>query len=187
MRHTQQVARYWATDNKGRNIEAKVIELPEERNANTQDFWAEIEELRHTFKLLQQAGGHRNVVRFAYISETESRLNLLYEYCPAGSIWHRYTTPDRAPIPDADARRYTRHILNGLVWVHSHDVVHGSLKCLNVVLSNSGVAKLTDFGAVPEPHPVDYPRCTAPLWIAPETLHDHVRTKPVGFPGHDLF
>ena len=41
---------------------------------------------------------------------------------------------------------YTKHILQGLYYLHAHNVVHGDIKGANVLVDNHGVCKLADFG-----------------------------------------
>ncbi|DAZ96900.1 TPA: hypothetical protein N0F65_008911 [Lagenidium giganteum] len=54
-------------------------------------------------------------------------------------------------IPDAATRTQRRwellvQAVQGLQYLHKHDVVHGNLKCSNVLVSRSEQAKLADFG-----------------------------------------
>ena len=45
------------------------------------------------------------------------------------------------------ARKYCRAILEGLSYLHSEDIVHGDLKCANVLVTVDGVPKIADFGS----------------------------------------
>lgn len=48
--------------------------------------------------------------------------------------------------PFADRRRLVRQVAEGLIYLHSQDVVHGDLKGGNVLVDTSGDAALCDFG-----------------------------------------
>ncbi|KAG9005044.1 hypothetical protein FRB94_001867 [Tulasnella sp. JGI-2019a] len=48
--------------------------------------------------------------------------------------------------PFADRRRLVRQVAEGLIYLHSQDVVHGDLKGGNVLVDSSGDAALCDFG-----------------------------------------
>uniref|UniRef100_A0A6N2MX91 mitogen-activated protein kinase kinase kinase n=1 Tax=Salix viminalis TaxID=40686 RepID=A0A6N2MX91_SALVM len=54
----------------------------------------------------------------------------------------------RAPlnVNESQVSDYTRQILQGLRYLHSSKVVHGDLKCANILVTESGRVKLADFG-----------------------------------------
>jgi serine/threonine protein kinase len=51
------------------------------------------------------------------------------------------------PLIDYDARRrIARGIIRGLAYMHSNGVTHADMKPQNILLTDSGTAKITDFG-----------------------------------------
>ena len=50
------------------------------------------------------------------------------------------------PLPVAEATRLMREILAGLGAIHAAGIIHRDVKSQNVLISRSGIAKLTDFG-----------------------------------------
>jgi mitogen-activated protein kinase kinase kinase len=66
------------------------------------------------------------------------------EYCP-GSL-ERILSQGR--IQDEEIlKKYTHHILRGLDYLHSHEIVHHDVKPSNILFDPEGVIKLVDFGA----------------------------------------
>lgn len=44
-------------------------------------------------------------------------------------------------------KAYTRQILCGLDYLHTHGIMHRDIKGANILVDNSGFVKLADFGA----------------------------------------
>ncbi|NXP95132.1 PAK3 kinase, partial [Passerina amoena] len=63
--------------------------------------------------------------------------------------------------------------LQGLHFLHSHDVIHRDLKSDNILLRTDGSVKLADFGLSTKLTPKQSRRCSAvgtPWWMAPEVV-----------------
>ncbi|KAJ6393014.1 hypothetical protein OIU77_022482 [Salix suchowensis] len=89
-----------------------------------------------------------------------------------------------------DVKRYTRSILEGIYYIHSHGYVHCDLKPENILLVSSStkagefVAKIGDFGLAKKSEKRDKKRKIDPylggttLYMAPETVANHVQEPP---------
>lgn len=51
-----------------------------------------------------------------------------------------------APLSEQLIRLYTKQILKGLEYLHSHQLIHRDIKAANVLVDRKGVCKLSDFG-----------------------------------------
>lgn len=75
----------------------------------------------------------------------EKNISVLVEYCAGGSI--ASVISKFGALSEPVVRSYTRQILSGLDYLHSHCIVHRDVKCANCLLDADGNVKVADFGA----------------------------------------
>jgi serine/threonine-protein kinase len=79
---------------------------------------------------------------------------------------------ERGPFPPAEARDLLAQIAEALAAVHAAGIVHRDVKASNVLLTEDGVAKLTDFGIARGRDPKGSTRAGSllgtPAYMAPE-------------------
>lgn len=76
-------------------------------------------------------------------------------------------------LPENVVRSYTFQILDGLAYLHSHEVIHRDLKAANVLVDRNGVCKLADFGTAKSVHELNGQSNTLTgtlNWMAPEII-----------------
>eukprot|EP01018_Ginkgo_biloba_P028084 Gb_32859 [translate_table: standard] len=105
--------------------------------------------------------------------------NLFMEYMPGGSIAD-VLKKFGGRLDESLIRTYTRSILQGIEYLHSHGIVHCDIKGRNVLLGSSGV-KIADFGSAKRISGGDGSEKVevrgTPLWMAPEVVK-HVEQGP---------
>ncbi|EOD21219.1 hypothetical protein EMIHUDRAFT_241475, partial [Emiliania huxleyi CCMP1516] len=124
-------------------------------------------------QLLSELGGHRNVVRFLGACLDAQRMFILLELCPS-------SLSDRLYKEDTDLNEHEMLVVAlGLYYLHHCEppVLHLDLKSANVLLDESGTAKVCDFGpfhsmedAANRFDPAERSGIGSPQWIAPEIL-----------------
>ncbi|KAG5227815.1 Cyclic nucleotide-gated ion channel [Salix suchowensis] len=105
--------------------------------------------------------------------------NVLLEYASGGTLSGLIKKSDGVGLPELDVKRYTRSILEGIYYIHSHGYVHCDLKPENICLFPIG-----DFGLAKKSEKRDKKRKIDPylggttLYMAPETVANHVQEPP---------
>ncbi|CAL9214017.1 unnamed protein product [Arabidopsis halleri] len=131
------------------------------------------ESLENEISVLCSLKPHPHIVKFLGdgVSKegTTTFRNLYLEYLPEGDVAN-YTV---GGINDETLlQRYTACLVSALRHVHSHGFVHCDVKARNVLVSQSSMIKLADFGSafrIHTPTAQITPR-GSPLWMAPEVI-----------------
>ena len=87
---------------------------------------------------------HPNIVTVIDRGEFEDRQFIVFEHIPGENL--KEVVEREGQLPVAQALALTHQIARGLAFAHQHDVVHRDVKPQNVLLDESGTAKVTDFG-----------------------------------------
>jgi serine/threonine protein kinase len=87
---------------------------------------------------------HPNIVSISDVGESESQQYIVMEYVD-GMTLKQYIN-EHAPLSNEEAVNITTEILSAMECAHTHGIIHRDLKPQNVLLSQSGNVKVTDFG-----------------------------------------
>lgn len=97
-------------------------------------------------KTLARLGSHPNIVTVFDIGEEEGRPYVVSEYVQGGSVEDLLKNASKRPLPLEQAVLLAQQVCHALLHAHNRGIVHRDLKPGNVLLSESGLAKLGDFG-----------------------------------------
>ena len=61
-----------------------------------------------------------------------------------GSLWDKIQ--ERGKLDEQLVKEYTKQILEGIDYLHSHNVIHSDLKARNILIDDGDILKLADFG-----------------------------------------
>jgi serine/threonine-protein kinase len=103
-------------------------------------------ELRRRFSIEAHAVArlhHPNIVQIFDVGEVKERPFFTMEYVEGGSLSE---TLQRGPLPIMESARLVASLAEAIAHVHSSGVIHRDLKPSNILLTPTGVPKITDFG-----------------------------------------
>ena len=117
---------------------------------------------------------HENIVKYLGKHNDGQFLNIFLEYVSGGSI--NVLLKKYGRFNENLIRIYVKHILQGLDYLHAHNVVHRDIKGANVLVDNNGVWKLADFGGskrlMDTGEDVDNAMIGTAQWMAPEVIRN---------------
>jgi len=115
---------------------------------------------------------HKNIVKYLHAEITESKngVYIIMEYVSGGSI--RHLLDKFGKFEENLVRLYTKQILEGLSFLHSNRIIHRDIKSANLLVTQRGNIKLSDFGASKRLGGSCVDQCRSlrgsPYWMAPE-------------------
>lgn len=155
-----------------RNMESGqpfAIKILEKKRIRGLDVTDQIKREIGTLKLLK----HPNVVRLYEVLASKSKIYMVLEYVNGGELFERIESKGR--FSEAGGRKLFQQLIDGVSYCHNEGVYHRDLKLENVLLDQSGLIKITDFGlsALPQHLRDDgllHTTCGSPNYVAPEIL-----------------
>ncbi|NXW74404.1 hypothetical protein DUI87_08653 [Hirundo rustica rustica] len=113
-------------------------------------------------KLLKQLR-HENLVNLLDVCKRKKRWYLVFEFVDHTVLDDLKASP--SGLDYDTVRKYLFQIMRGIAFCHSHNIIHRDIKPENILVSQSGVVKLCDFGFA------------RPLAASGEVYTDYVATR----------
>ncbi|KAJ1916258.1 Cyclin-dependent kinase catalytic subunit [Mycoemilia scoparia] len=88
---------------------------------------------------------HENIVRLLDIVHSDAKLYLVFEFLDMDLKKYMDSTAPHG-LPPAQVKSYMHQLIKGVAFCHSHRVLHRDLKPQNLLIDQSGMLKLADFG-----------------------------------------
>ncbi|NWW26952.1 CDKL2 protein, partial [Falcunculus frontatus] len=112
---------------------------------------------------LSQQLRHENLVNLLDVCKRKKRWYLVFEFVDHTVLDDLEASPNG--LDYSRVRKYLFQIMRGIAFCHSHNIIHRDIKPENILVSQSGVVKLCDFGFA------------RPLATSGEVYTDYVATR----------
>ncbi|XP_008266169.2 serine/threonine-protein kinase PLK4 isoform X1 [Oryctolagus cuniculus] len=113
---------------------------------------------------------HPSILELYNYFEDNNYVYLVLEMCHNGEM-NRYLKNRMKPFSENEARHFMYQIITGLLYLHSHGILHRDLTLSNLLLTRNMNIKIADFGLATQlkmPHEKHYTLCGTPNYISPE-------------------
>ncbi|XP_061047079.1 serine/threonine-protein kinase PLK4 isoform X1 [Eubalaena glacialis] len=113
---------------------------------------------------------HPSILELYNYFEDNNYVYLVLEMCHNGEM-NRYLKNRRKPFSENEARHFMHQIITGMLYLHSHGILHRDLTLSNLLLTRNMNIKIADFGLATQlkmPHEKHYTLCGTPNYISPE-------------------
>ena len=116
---------------------------------------------------------HRNIISLYDILYDDKihSIYLILEYCKIGDF---AKFQNKQPLKEVYIQKYIKDLSEGLKYLYKYNIIHRDLKPQNLLISNCGDIKISDFGFAKEYDNINNLKntyCGSPLYMAPEILH----------------
>jgi eukaryotic-like serine/threonine-protein kinase len=127
-----------------------------------------VHELRYSRKIT-----HRNVIRIYDFLFIRGNYAISMEYFPSHTLGNEIGDK---PLPTAKAVRFAMDVATGMTVAHQSGIIHRDLKPANVLIDDTGLVKIVDFGVAAAQHQGDTQLTKtgyvigSPKYMAPEQI-----------------
>uniref|UniRef100_A0AAV2JGK7 Serine/threonine-protein kinase PLK4 n=1 Tax=Knipowitschia caucasica TaxID=637954 RepID=A0AAV2JGK7_KNICA len=113
---------------------------------------------------------HPSVLELYNYFEDSNYVYLVLEMCHNGEM-SRYLKDRKMPFSEDEARHFMNQIVRGMLYLHTHGILHRDLTLSNLLLTTNMNIKIADFGLATQlkmPNEKHFTMCGTPNYISPE-------------------
>uniref|UniRef100_A0A8C5CYS1 Serine/threonine-protein kinase PLK4 n=1 Tax=Gadus morhua TaxID=8049 RepID=A0A8C5CYS1_GADMO len=113
---------------------------------------------------------HPSILELYNYFEDSNYVYLVLEMCHNGEMG-RHLKDRKAPFSEEEARHFMHQIVKGMLYLHTHGIMHRDLTMSNLLLTSSMNIKIADFGLATQlklPTEKHFTMCGTPNYISPE-------------------
>ncbi|XP_037551110.1 serine/threonine-protein kinase PLK4 [Nematolebias whitei] len=113
---------------------------------------------------------HPSILELYNYFEDSNYVYLVLEMCHNGEM-SRYLKERKTPFSEDEARHFMHQIMKGMLYLHTHGILHRDLTLSNLLLTSNMNIKIADFGLATQlklPNEKHFTMCGTPNYISPE-------------------
>uniref|UniRef100_A0AAR2M215 Serine/threonine-protein kinase PLK4 n=1 Tax=Pygocentrus nattereri TaxID=42514 RepID=A0AAR2M215_PYGNA len=113
---------------------------------------------------------HPSILELYNYFEDSNYVYLVLEMCHNGEM-SRYLKDRKKPFTEEEVRHFMHQIVKGMLYLHTHGIMHRDLTLSNLLLTSSMNIKIADFGLATQlklPSEKHFTMCGTPNYISPE-------------------
>ncbi|XP_064636787.1 serine/threonine-protein kinase PLK4-like isoform X2 [Lineus longissimus] len=113
---------------------------------------------------------HPSILELYSYFEDANYVYLVLELCHNGELY-RYLKTYKTTFSEDKARHFLNQIVQGMLYLHSHRILHRDLTLANLLLTKDNEIKIADFGLATQlevPDEQHFTMCGTPNYISPE-------------------
>ena len=125
---------------------------------------------------------HKNIIKYYSSFLDKDILYIIMEYAELGDLYSliKHYKKHSKNFTEIDLWKISSEVLSGLDYLHSHNIIHRDIKCLNLFITKDRHIKIGDLGVsafTSGMNDLHYTRVGTPLYISPEL----VKQKPYDY------
>ncbi|KAH9487012.1 Serine/threonine-protein kinase BCK1/SLK1/SSP31 [Psilocybe cubensis] len=155
----------------GEVMAVKQVELPQTASDRMKtDMKTIVEALKDERETLQDLD-HDNIVQYLGFEENLETLNIFLQYVSGGTIGSSLRKCGK--FKEEVTKYFTSQILEGLSYLHLKGIIHRDLKSDNILVEETGICKISDFGISKKLQEIDRAFSSmkgTSFWMAPEAI-----------------
>ncbi|XP_040917085.1 serine/threonine-protein kinase PLK4 [Toxotes jaculatrix] len=113
---------------------------------------------------------HPSILELYNYFEDSNYVYLVLEMCHNGEM-SRYLKERKMSFSEDEARHFMHQIVKGMLYLHTHGILHRDLTLSNLLLTSNMNIKIADFGLATQlklPNEKHFTMCGTPNYISPE-------------------
>ena len=121
---------------------------------------------------------HPNIVQCKVSFSDEFNHYIVLEYCPGKSVRDYLRKSEKGYLSESETRKILNDVVNGLIYLHNHKIIHHDIKLENFLIGQDGKVKIADFGVstmLKDEKEKKYSFCGTVYYLSPEIVEKEKR------------